>query len=244
MAKCKFKEIEKNSEKSSQSPNRSNKRSKLSPGTDSDRMITLTQKKVKTKLFEKTNLRNKEALNKLKFNDDSPEEKILSKNSGSQASETLFIDTKVSKKEKRKESQDIQREDIFEKAKDVTIISESACSSDLTYHQSFSTSLLDLFKLGRIQVDGNCIFMGLCKLAFGDDSFHLVVMQIICYYMIHNRDLFEQYMEEDTTIDQYISKMPLNGQWGGHAEIVVFSDIYNVQIQVFDSLAAQHSIVK
>ena len=35
--------------------------------------------------------------------------------------------------------------------------------------------------------------------------------------MIHNRDRFEQYMEEDTTIDQYISKMLLNGEWGGHA---------------------------
>ena len=83
MVKRKFKEIEKNSEKSSQSPNRSNKRSKLSPGTDSDRIITFTQKKIKARLFEKTNLRNKEALNKLKFNDDSLEEKILSKNSSS-----------------------------------------------------------------------------------------------------------------------------------------------------------------
>ena len=51
-------------------------------------------------------------------------------------------------------------------------------------------------------------------------------------------------MEEDTTIDQYISKMPLNGKWGGHAEIVAFSEIYDVQIQVFDSLAAQHPIVR
>ena len=57
-----------------------------------------------------------------------------------------------------KESQDIQREDIFEKAKYVTFTSESACSSDLSYHQSFSTSLLDLFKFGRIQGDGKCLF--------------------------------------------------------------------------------------
>ena len=77
MAKRKFKQIEKNSEKSSQSQNRSCKRSKLSPGTNSDRMITLTQKKVKARLFEKINVKNKEAYNKLKFNDDSPEEKLL-----------------------------------------------------------------------------------------------------------------------------------------------------------------------
>ena len=61
--------------------------------------------------------------------------------------------------------------------------------------------------------------------------------------MIHNRDCFEQYME-DTTINQYISKMPLNGKWRGHAEIFVFSEIYDVQIQVFGSLAAQHPIVR
>ena len=89
--------------KSSQSPNRSNKRLKLSSGTDSDRIITLTQKRVKARLFEETNFRNKEALNKLKSNDDFPEEKIFSNHSGSEASDTLFIDTKVSKKEKRKE---------------------------------------------------------------------------------------------------------------------------------------------
>ena len=83
-----------------QSPNRSNKRSKLSPETDSDRIITLTQNKIKARLFEKTNLTNKEALNKLKFNDDSSEEKFFSNHSGSEASDTLFIDTKNSKKEK------------------------------------------------------------------------------------------------------------------------------------------------
>ena len=77
-----------------QSPNRSNKRLKLSPETDSGRIITLTQKKVKARLFEKTYLTNKEALNKLKSNDDSPDEKLFSNHSGSEASDTLFIDTK------------------------------------------------------------------------------------------------------------------------------------------------------
>ena len=62
--------------------------------------------------------------------------------------------------------------------------------------------------------------------------------------MIYNRDRFEQYMEEDTTLDHYISKMLLNGEWGGHAKIVAFSEIYDVQKQVFDSLAAQHPIVR
>ena len=113
MAKRKFKQIEKNSEKSSQSPNKSNKRSKLSSGTDSDRMIIMTQKEVKARLFEKTNVRNKEALNKLKFNDDSLDKKFLSNHSCSEASDTLFIDTKVSKKRKRGKKAKIYNEKIF-----------------------------------------------------------------------------------------------------------------------------------
>ena len=36
--------------------------------------------------------------------------------------------------------------------------------------------------------------------------------------------------------------MPLNGKLGGHAEIVAFSEIYDVQIQVYVSLSAQHPI--
>ena len=83
-----------------QSPNRSNKRSKLSPETDSDRIITLIQKKVKARLFEKTNLRNKEALNKLKSNDDSPEEKILVKIQVQKPQTPYSLTLKILKKEK------------------------------------------------------------------------------------------------------------------------------------------------
>ena len=94
-----------------------------------EQMITLTQKKVKAKLLDKTNLRNKEALNKLKFNDDSPEEKFLVKIQVHKPQTSYSLIPKFLKNKKKKENQDIQREDIFEKAKDVTIISESACSS-------------------------------------------------------------------------------------------------------------------
>ena len=87
-----------------------------------------------------------------------------------QAQKPYSLTPKFLNKEKEERKSRLQREDIFEKAKDVTIILESACSSDLSYHQSFSTSLLDFFKLGRIQGDGNCLFRALCKLAFGDDS--------------------------------------------------------------------------
>ena len=51
-------------------------------------------------------------------------------------------------------------------------------------------------------------------------------------------------MDEDMTIDQYIAKMMMEGEWGGHSEIVAFSEIYSVQIHIFDSIASQEPITR
>ena len=42
-------------------------------------------------------------------------------------------------------------EKILDKAHDATIISESACSWDLSFYQDFLTSLLDLYNLKRVR---------------------------------------------------------------------------------------------
>ena len=49
-------------------------------------------------------------------------------------------------------------------------------------------------------------------------------------------------MDEEMTIDQYIAKMMIEGEWGGHSEIVAFSEIYNIHI--FDSIASQEQITR
>ena len=51
-------------------------------------------------------------------------------------------------------------------------------------------------------------------------------------------------MDEEMTIDQYIAKMMMEGKWGGHSEIFVFSKIYNVQIHIFDLIASQEPITR
>ena len=125
MARRKFKEIEKNSEKSSQSPNRRYKRSKLSPGTDSDRMITLTQKKVKARLFDKINVKNKEAYNKLKFNDDSPEEKNLATIHVQKPQTPYSLTPKILKKEiEERKKIKIYNERIFLRKRKMLLLSQ------------------------------------------------------------------------------------------------------------------------
>ena len=45
--------------------------------------------------------------------------------------------------------------DIFNKIEEVVILSESQCSSDLSYKQGFSTLLLDIYTLFKVSGDGN-----------------------------------------------------------------------------------------
>ena len=49
-------------------------------------------------------------------------------------------------------------------------------------------------------------------------------------------------MEEGTDIKDYISKMLIDEEWGGYVELVAFSELYNKQIQVYDSLGSQQLI--
>ena len=56
---------------------------------------------------------------------------------------------------------------------------------------------------------------------------------------VHNKDRLGQFIEEGFTLNQYIIKMLLKCEWGSHSEIAFFSEIYNVQIQVFDSILSQ-----
>ena len=51
-------------------------------------------------------------------------------------------------------------------------------------------------------------------------------------------------MEEGIHIYDYISDMLMSREWGGHTEIVAFSEIYNTSVHVFDSLASEEPVIK
>ena len=92
----------------------------------------------------------------------------------------MYIEQKISKEVEiiypshsgKSKNFELNWEKILDKAHDVRIISESVWSSDLSFHQDFSTSLLDLYNLKRVRGDGNWLFRALCLAAFGDDSVH------------------------------------------------------------------------
>ena len=50
-------------------------------------------------------------------------------------------------------------------------------------------------------------------------------------------------MENDVDVTEYIAKMLLDGEWGGHVEFDdIFSEFYRVQIQIFDSIGSKQPI--
>ena len=90
--------------------------------------------------------------------------------------------------------------------------------------------------------DGNCLFRALWKSTFCDDCMHLTVRQNICDYIIQNRARFKDFMEDDVDVTEYIAKRRLDGEWGGHGELITFSELYSVQIQIFDSIRSEQHI--
>ena len=51
-------------------------------------------------------------------------------------------------------------------------------------------------------------------------------------------------MEDNFEIDEYIFKMLLDDEWGGHEELVTFTQLYNIKIEVFDSLGSQEPMIR
>ena len=52
--------------------------------------------------------------------------------------------------------------------------------------------------------------------------------------MIQNRDCLLEFMKDNIEIDEYIPKMLLDGEKGVYAELVAFSELYNIQISVLN----------
>ena len=133
------------------------------------------------------------------------EKRILWCNSDSEESDLMYIEQKISNEVEiislsnigKSKNFELNWEKILDKAHDVTIVSESACSSDLSFHQDFSTSLLDLYNLKRVRGDENWLFSALCLAAFGDDSVHLFVRQYVWDDLIqHKKDLHNIWMRK------------------------------------------------
>ena len=63
-------------------------------------------------------------------------------------------------------------------------------------------------------------------------------------HIITHKARFSEIMEEGIHIDDDIFDMLMSRKWGGHTEIVAFSEIYNTSVHVFDSFASEELVIK
>ena len=204
MVKRKFKDIEKDDGMKESSPPQRSKRQEKEEHDDLGRTVTLTKKRMASR-YNKASVGKIISIKNASKEEEEKEERILWCNSDSEESDLMYIEQKISNEveiispsnTKKSKKFELNWEKILDKAHDATIISESACSSDLSFHQDFSTSLLDLYNLKRVRGYGNWLFRALCLAAFGDDSVHPLVGQHVWNYLIqHKKDLHNIWMRK------------------------------------------------
>ena len=90
------------------------------------------------------------------------------------------------------------------------------------FHHQLAKENLAIFE---IPGDGNCLFRALSfHLHGGDQSKHTQIRELFCEHFTANSHKWSEYIEDDMTVDQYVAKMSINGEWGGSLEIALLSE--------------------
>ena len=123
---------------------------------------------------------------------------------------------------------------IIEGVEHELMYSDSEASSDEEIVETMAT-IFDYFGEHIIQGDGNWLFRALSFATFGDDEYHFTIRETIWDYIRKNLIRFKEFVKGDE--NDYIQQMRNNSTWGGNIEIVAFSEIFDVSINIFDQIA-------
>jgi len=74
--------------------------------------------------------------------------------------------------------------------------------------------------------DGNCLFRSIADQLEGHEKLHRKYRQEAIDHINANRDDFAPFIEDDETIDQYLSDMQKDGNWGGQIELTALSAVF------------------
>lgn len=74
--------------------------------------------------------------------------------------------------------------------------------------------------------DGNCLFRSLADQLEGNEKLHRKYRQDAIDHIEANKDNFAPFIEDDETIEQYLSDMVKDGIWGGQIELTALSAVH------------------
>ena len=106
----------------------------------------------------------------------------------------------------------------------------------------FEKFLLDSkgYRIDPIQRDGNCLFRAVAGAVFGDIEKHAKVRKQCADFMEKEKEVFRPYVEVVSkegvmvrSIDDHLSILREDTEWGGEPEIIALSGIYNCFFEVY-----------
>lgn len=83
--------------------------------------------------------------------------------------------------------------------------------------------------------DGNCFFRAVSDQLYGTEQFHYDLRQRACDYIVRNKQLFIDFVNDDQSFDEYVADMRTDGIWADHIEIQAISMTCGVNIRVHQS---------
>lgn len=108
----------------------------------------------------------------------------------------------------------------------------------------FQDYLLNEFGLEIVEMagDGNCLFRSIAHQLENNPSLHMKYRQEVTRYIASKRKHFELFLEDDELFDDYIARMRVFGTWGGHPELYAASQLYKINIAVYQWQAPKYVI--
>ena len=158
---------------------------------------------------------------------------IFSKKDSQSDEEIINSSIKI---EEEKNAQSKYNEELLDRMIIHEILSESEWSENEDIKASIITSLTDKFNITEEEPDGNCLFRALSRGCFGSPEFHGEIRESIWDYILHNNQRFANHLHQEAK--EYVQKMLEDGEWGGEPEIVAFSELYNVNVTVYDAMTS------
>jgi OTU domain-containing protein 6 len=132
------------------------------------------------------------------------------------------------KKEEEERAKDIERENCVNETRDL----ENERISSLL--ESLGLSIFPVIS-NQIASDGNCLFRALSHQLLHKTSQNLphtsIRSEIVSYISSHAAD-FLPFLLDGESIESHCTKMQQLGEWGGHMEIVAFTELYRCPIKI------------
>ena len=136
---------------------------------------------------------------------------------------------KLIKVNRRSTLTDNQLENCF--GSDIFNDESSEYSGESDEDEINTTPLTSIFKIIPSKTDGNCLFHTLNNFVFGGQFTAKYIREEICDFIIKKRQMYEHLWEGN--LDNHITNMRKNGYWGTNLELLAFSDLMRLNINIY-----------